>query len=718
MIAGAATLGACAGAGKSAPGPGDNEGSDAGTIVLASPDTATGDGPMVINSDCPAGLESITVTPASTPLTLAYSATPSPVTTTLTATGKFQNGSTSDITGCAVWTVSPSGPTVAGGAFSTTTAGYFTVTVEAVSSTGSSTVIQGSATVIVTLTGTANSGGVSTTGLSGTPSGTPLSVAYPLDGALFPLHFGDLGFQVVPSSSSFTTASISFQGDAANFVLYAACTPIQGATMGNACTVSIPASLEADLAGMSAGSSLTETVRISDGTNVAESMPMSVRWAASPLAGTIYYWSAPPRGGGGSSGASEIIRLNLGTPGTPPEVFLTNEDIVPYAPPLSGGWACIGCHAISQDGSKLALTIGGSSIAANGDGNGSFFALLDVNDKVPIAAQIVDSSGQFLQGGFAELTTFSPNAGDTMVQELQGQLYVRASAAALTSTGPLFPWMWESMTEPNWSYKGDLLTFASWVPDLAISHTYDSKDENGNEIPNAQIWKASSNGTTFGTPSILVPRVTGATEYYPAISDDSAFVVFDESSCSGPPTSSNDGYGASPCDSYDDPSAHLRLVSSTGGAPVDLDNASQRTSGWPTSSTWTNSWPRFAPPAGSASQKSTFQGKTLYWIAFSSRLPYGATLQGSQDGSTPPQIWFAAIAVDPSGGLSSDPSFAPVWLPLQNSATPEILLDGGVSQTLGGDGAPTGNHIPQWVYTYVPYKPPPPKDGGYLPPPP
>lgn len=716
MIAGAA-LGACAAPGKSAPSSGDDGGSDVGTIVFTDPDAATG-GRMVVNSDCPDGLESITVTPASTPLTLPYSPTPSAVTTTLTATGKFKDGSTSDITACAVLTVSPSGPTVGGGAFSTTTAGYFTVTVEAVSSAGSSTVIGGSATVIVTLTGTANSGGVSTTGLSGTPSGAPLTVAYPLDGALFPLHFGDLGFQVVPSSSSFTTASVSFHGDAADFVLYAACTPIQGATIGNACTVSIPSSLEADLAGVSAAPSLTETVRVSDGTNVAESQPVSVRWAPNPLAGTIYFWSAPPRGGGGSSGASEIIRLNLETPGTPPEVFLTNEDIVPYAAPLSGGWACIGCHAISQDGSKLAITIGGSSIAANGDGNGSLFALLDVKDKVPIAAGIVNSSGQFLQDGFAELTTFSANAGDTMVQELQGQLYVRDSTAALTGTGPLFPWMWESLTEPTWSYKGDLLTFASWVPDLAISHTYDSKDENGNEIPNAQIWKASSNGTTFGTPSILVPRVTGATEYYPAISGDSAFVVFDESSCSGPPTSSNDGYGASPCDSYDDPSAHLRLVSTKGGAPVNLDNASQRTSQWPISSTWTNSWPRFAPPGAPGSQTSTFQGKTLYWIAFSSRLPYGATLQGSQDGSTPPQIWFAAVAVDPSGELSGDPSFAPVWLPLQNSATPEILLDGGVSQTLGGNGTPTGNHIPQWVYRYVPYKPPPPRDGGYIPPPP
>jgi hypothetical protein len=66
------------------------------------------------------------------------------------------------------------------------------------------------------------------------------------------------------------------------------------------------------------------------------------------------------------------------------------------------------------------------------------------------------------------------------------------------------------------------------------------------------------------------------------------------------------------------------------------------------------------------------------------------------------------VTVDPNGSLSGDPSFAPVWLPMQNSATPEILADGGMSQTLGGNGTPTGNHIPQWVVSYVKYTPPTP----------
>ncbi|HXX68359.1 MAG TPA: hypothetical protein VEK07_14305 [Polyangiaceae bacterium] len=41
-------------------------------------------------------------------------------------------------------------------------------------------------------------------------------------------------------------------------------------------------------------------------------------------------------------------------------------DAVPYAPNLSGGWACIGCHAISQDGKNIGITIGGAAIPAGG----------------------------------------------------------------------------------------------------------------------------------------------------------------------------------------------------------------------------------------------------------------------------------------------------------------------------------------------------------------
>ncbi|MGH7271047.1 MAG: hypothetical protein ACREJ3_11505, partial [Polyangiaceae bacterium] len=647
-------------------------------------------GSSTFAGDCPSGLESISISPPAASERIAYPEKPQPV--TFTAKGTFPGGRTMDVTGCAAWSVSaPSLGSVASGVFTPESAGQFVVSAR-------SGAASANATVTVTLTGTANQGNIYTTKLDGAPGGASPRIAYPLDGALFPSHFGDLAFQVVPSAAGQTLARVAFRGDAIDLNVYAPCTPISSPVVSGACSIALPADLEQDLAGVSEAPVLSETVRLAaaDGSALAESLPIDARWSAMPLSGTIYYWSAPPHG---MTGASEIVRMNLSSPGTPPGVYFTNLDSAAYASPLSGGWACVGCHAISRDGTKMGVTIGGSSVQANGDGAGSLFALLDVAKKAPVATRITESGGQqLLNAGFATLTTFSPD-GANMVQELQGKLYSRAADATLASQGPLFADMAESLTQPAWSPAGDLLAFASWVPTLAIPHGYDSKDLNGNETPNAQIWTAAVRGATFGAPSLLVARTPNRTEYYPAISDDSALVVFNESSCTGPATPSGDSYGASPCDGYDDPSARLRLIAPSGGAPVDLDRASGRTSDWPTASTWTNSWPRFAPDHG------RFQGKALYWIAFSSRRAYGATLAGSADGTTPPQIWFTAVAIDSSGTLSGDPSFSPVWLPMQNSATPEVLADGGTAQSLGASGTPTGNHIPQWVVNYVPYTP-------------
>jgi hypothetical protein len=699
-----AAAGGCARGLHSSPGGEAEDASFAGDAAL---NLMTGQ-PLDLDGSVPQGtcapnLVSIKVSPATTSTSVVYA---NPLATTkqqFSASGTYKDGTTADVTQCVGWTVSPAIASITQmGAFSSGAAGQYTVT-------ATSDQVSGSAVITIKLTGAANPSGITTSLLDATPGGAAPTVAYPLDGALFPYHFGDLAFQMVPASGQ-TIARIAFVGDAIDLDVYAPCTPIANPAVAGGCSVAIPADLEASLAGASEATNLTETVRMASatGANLGESGAIDARWASLSLPGTVYYWSAPPSGGGGASGASEIRRMDLTKPGTPPEVFYQWLDAENYSDMFSGGWACIGCHAITQDGKYMGITIGGSAIPGPGSmgqaggGNGSFFALVDIASRTPLAAAIVSSGGQFLPAGFATYTTFAPD-DKTMVQELQGQLFLRDATAQLTSGPALFPTVTESVTDPYWSAKGDILAFASWNA-TGQSYAYDPVDLNGNEIKGAQIWTAPATGTTFGTPTLLVPRVSGATEYYPAISDDSALVVFNESSCSGPPTSSSDGYGASPCDGYDDPSARLRLISSKGGSPVELDQASGRTSGWPTSDTWANSWSRFSPQHG------IFQGKTLYWVTFSSRRPYGATLAGSTDGSTSPQLWFAGVVVDPTAALTGDPSYAPVWLPLQNSATPEITFDGGTRPSIaaaGGQvGSLTGNHSAQWVYSYVPYVPP------------
>jgi hypothetical protein len=622
------------------------------------------------------GLSSIALTPTATTLSLQYPVSSAGATTQLKAEGTFQDGHTADVTASVSWGISPNGIATVGGVFgsgagtfSSQAPGTFTITAL------SGSVTSNPATVTVTLTGTVVGTGVTQGDLDGTPSGAAPTIAYPLDGALFPYQLGPIEFQMVPSNASQTEARIAIEGDNIDLKVYALCVPITAPAIANGCTVTIPSALETLLDGASEGTTLTETVRLSapGGATLTESVPISARWSSSQLTGGLYYWSADI-----DTGNTLIMRYDLDTPGTPPEQYFTEtttdgglSDEQSMDPPASNNSTqCFGCHAISLDGTKIGLAFGGSQPA--------LFALIDVATKKSIATRLFPSDPNASQP-FAAFTAFSPD-GTAMMQAVQSQLWLRSADATLADLSPNALFTGELGSDvastPFWSPKGDLLAFTGWVPNTAMTSSNDPNNTNGDETPNAEIWITSVTGdTTFGAPTKLVPQVSGKSEYYPAISDDSKFVVFNESSCSGPGAPSGEVYGLSPCDGYDDASATVRMVPTTGGAPVYLTKASQNDN-------WSNSWPRFAPTHG------TFQQKNLYWIAFSSRHPYGAALAGTNNPptmDTEPQLWFAAVTVDPSGTLSADPSFAPVWLPQQNPS-----------------GVQRGNHSPQWVTKAVP----------------
>ena len=617
------------------------------------------------------GLTSISITPATAALSLKYPVPPLGVTTQLKAQGSFQGGTSADVTASVSWTVTPGSiATVNGGAFVSQSAGTYTVTAT------SGSVTSNTATITVTLTGNVVGAGVTQSDLDGTPSGAAPTIAYPLDGSLAPYQLGPIAFQVVPTNPAQTVARIAFKGDTIDLDVYEPCVPITAPAIPGACAITVPSDLETQLDGASEGVKLTETVRLAapGGGSLAESAPISARWSSSQLGGGLYFWSADI-----ATGNTLIMRYDLDTPGTPPVQYFTQtgtsgmpSDEQNLDPPASNNSTqCFGCHAISLDGTKMGLTFGGSAPAQ--------FALIDVATKKSIGSRLFPTDPSPNQP-FAAFTAFAPD-GTAMVQAVQSQLWLRSADATLADLlpNPLFMGQLGSdvASTPFWSPTGDLLAFTGWVPcvscEMGIQN--DPNDTNGDETPNAEIWIAPVTGDkTFGAPTLLVPKVSGKSEYYPAISDDSLYVVFNESSCTGPGAPSGEQYGFSPCDGYDDASATIRMVSAKGGQPVYLGNASQN-------DTWSSSWPRFSPTHG------TFQGKSLYWIAFSSRHPYGATLPGTKNPpamDTEPQLWFAAVVVDSSGMLTGDPSFAPVWMPQQN---------------LGG--TPRGNHSPQWVTAAV-----------------
>ena len=329
----------------------------------------------------------------------------------------------------------------------------------------------------------------------------------------------------------------------------------------------------------------------------------------------------------------------------------------------------------------MALTIGGSGA--------SDFALLDLTTLTMMVLDPTVTSPttlptdinyykQFRRSAVATETTFGPN-GDVMVNMYKSGLILHGTTASLANEGMVVPSWAENKTDPFWSQSGKFFAFTSFAqPDIGI---YNQTGLNGDMKRGGQIVIATAGATSVNDDAkVLVGRENGVTKYYPAISNDDMLVVYNQSACGSDPdlyTSSTAGiYGQQTCDGYDDSTATLWLTSPLGSLPVKLANANGA------SATNDNSWPRWSPDNG------LFRGQRLYWLAFSSRRPYGLQVNGGAPLSTKPQLWFAAVVV--GSELFGDPSFAPVWLPNQNP------LVGTVPNLV-----PTGNHVPQWVKVAV-----------------
>jgi hypothetical protein len=477
------------------------------------------------------------------------------------------------------------------------------------------------------------------------------TIAYPTDGALFPSNWGAITIQVKKTDPAQDSGRVAISGKGIDIKYYAACETWPNSSVG--CSITVPSSLTGAFAAASEAGDLTLTARLAGaGGATRDSPPVSVAWAPVALTGGLYYWTS-----GGENGTT-INRYNFSGDATAPEVAYTEKDVEAAGLKAADGATCIGCHAISNDGTTMALTMGGSYPSS--------FLMVDVASKKQLTFQ-----APAINAGYATQTTFNHD-GTRVVQMFRGKLDLRDTGSnPPKDLGPQLASITENKSDGFWSASGKLFAFASFDPAaLVLAPGAEQFRQDSDLKTGARLWIANSDGATLqDPPRPLVPRKPGFTSFYPSVSDDDQLVVFNQSDCSGP-TRLGTGYGEGPCDGYDDLSASLWVVPASGGAPVAL----ARANGPPVAG---NSWPRWSPDHG------MFRGKRLYWVAFSSRRPYGLQVnQGDIAGSTP-QLWFAAVSVGDE--FSSDPSFAAIWLPGQNT----------------DQGAPHGNHVPVWVQKAV-----------------
>jgi hypothetical protein len=284
----------------------------------------------------------------------------------------------------------------------------------------------------------------------------------------------------------------------------------------------------------------------------------------------------------------------------------------------------------------------------------------------------------FRRDGLATENAWGPMS-NALVSMFASKLYYTAltidapgGVGTATRSGLALPSWGEFQSDPFWSQDGKFLVFTSFA--TPNTDPNNPTGLNGDMKRGGQIAIASSDGTVIHDDArVLVPRQANVTSYYPAISNDSKFIVFNQSTCGAEPDPVRGaGYGNQSCDGYDDSTATLWLTTPEGRTPVPLTNAN----GQPMMS---NSWPRWSPDSG------RFRGKNLYWVAFSSRRAYGLQVNyGAAPSVAKPQLWFTGVV---SGDeFLGDPSFAPVWLPGQNR----------------NQSVPFGNHVPQWVAVAVP----------------
>ena len=417
------------------------------------------------------------------------------------------------------------------------------------------------------------------------------SVVYPVDRTVVPPNLGDLETHWTDSAGN-DLFEVRLSGAYVDLRVYAAGT----ATASGRWTAFLPA--EWAIAGESArGGELSLTVRglatASPGT-AGTSAPIQIALADEDVDGGLYYWA--------STGAlpSGIYRHDLARPGQPAEAFYTTEN--------SPGNRCVACHALSRDGTRMALTLDG------GDGAGT---ILDVATRTPMVP--VDGS---IRWNFA---AFNPDAS-RLVTVHQGRMVLRdAATAAELAVVPTAG----RATHPDFSPDGSRLAF------IRMAGSGSDWVFAGGSLMVASYDRATD---TFGAATPLV-EAAGDNVFYPSWSPDGEWILFNRSSE----------------DAYDDASAEVYVVRADGSAaPQKLDTPNM-------AGGITNSWARWAPfvqlwAPGTADEEK------IFWLTFSSKRPFGVRLPGGQ-----PQLWMAPFY--PARAGAGDPSAAAFRLPFQDIAT-------------------------------------------------
>ncbi len=421
------------------------------------------------------------------------------------------------------------------------------------------------------------------------PSRSP-TLVYPDDGVLVPANLNELEFHFLPGAGN-TLFELAFTGSAIDLRIYFTCQPL-----GSGCGFTPDEATWTILSGAERGEApVTWTLRGVDGASpggVGTSAARALAFGREDIVGGLYYWNA---------GAGAIRRYDFGRRGQSAEPFLDA--------PTAGATTCVGCHALSRDGTRIAV---GMDIPAP-----SPYKVFDVATRTALYQQ-----GTMFGGG-ANFFSFSPDSTQIMTSNGIDTVW-RDSSSGAAFADPLV----QGATMPDWSADGLNLVLSrpATVPPCFGGFC------GAPGVDSASLEVLPWTGTMWGAPRVLVP-FGGQNNYYPTWSPDNGWVMFNRS-----PSNTN---------SFDAPDAQVWIVAGGGGTPIHMARAS----------TGGDSWPKWAPDVQS------YYGGTVMWFTFSSRRAYGLRTTGGTS-----QLWMSGF--DPAKAAAGmDPSTPSFWLPFQEPAS-------------------------------------------------
>lgn len=508
------------------------------------------------------------------------------------------------------------------------------------------------------------------------------TIAYPNDGVMLPPNLKLLDIHWMPGAGN-TLFQITFSSPTANITYLSRCGSVGGLLPAGSCGFQLDQTGYDYLSASNAGTgSVTVTIQGTDdnGTGVGTSTPIQIQFAQETVNGGVYYWDVTN---------TRIMRFDFGGTVTTPEVFLA-----PGQYGTSNG-TCIGCHALSADGTKMAASAGGQN---NGylvyiDGVAAPTTPLTANEdrKNPIQFASFDPLGDMFVAVYGDNN--GPDAGPD-------NLYFHDGTTGLINTSLTKPLSFEP-DHPAWSPDGTMIAMTH----VGQHHTSQMEYLGGIDVATFASGSVvdggvtvSAGGATLGAPVVVVPsNVTTSTQavnsYNPSFAPDSTFLVFSQTVCAKSQATS------SACDSdiSSNVSATTWAVQPMAGAtPIHLDKAAAPGVADGANATILDTFPRSTP-----FQTTQGSGK-LFWFTVASLRQPGLRFKGYKaadegNGQSQQQLWM--FAVDPAKILAGeDGSYPAFFLPFQDPTT--------------------SNHIAQWTQKIVSSMPAPPPPSPPPPPPP